>query len=416
MLSSYAVIPWSKVFIYYKLDADFAHQKQELDTFISALFPDNLVLRNFRIDSYSEWMDALLELDNESDQWIWFSCNDDHIFIDSDLSHLNQLLQFADKKAEDHKFVAIEISHWQEALAEKEKYRILETIKSPLAHSPLYEARVLEETEFCSVTNHRMTTSIQIINKNIFKYWFSERNLLPLDLRRTDEITVMPRNQVSIIPRKELVRHFDGYTHSGISLEVVPVMMIPNGFFEGKLKIQYGFEHRKAGFVWIHPIKEMIAKELPHGERDTLSNQCDMNILLEELPLFWKERIDETQIAHIDEKKLRRAYLRQKLKEICADPRLGYTPRSGYLQYRNQIFKAKYPDVTEGELREVASRIWGVSERVTRTSILMTYLRTSRVTAYKIPWLFFYVWQTIKNPTLLANRSRRLISRMNKTL
>ena len=84
-LASYAVIPWSKIIIYYELDQEYMQYREELRSFISDLFPKNLTVHEFRIDSYPEWQNALKELLPIPDKWIWFSCNDDHVFIDSSL-------------------------------------------------------------------------------------------------------------------------------------------------------------------------------------------------------------------------------------------------------------------------------------------------------------------------------------------
>jgi hypothetical protein len=416
MLSSYSVIPWSKVYIYYELDENFMNRRDETDEFIHQLFPKKLVLKNFRIDNYLHWKKALRELNQEQDEWIWLSCNDDHVFIDSDLNCLDRVLAFAAEKSEFYKYIAILPSHWQEFMALKERNRVTKKIGSPLIDTPFGEGDTLEDNDFCSVTTHRTTISIQIVNRNLLNYWFSEPQLLPSDLRRTDRILNMPKDQISIIPYRELARHFDGYTHSKVSLEVVPVMMIPDKFFEKKVKIQYGFEQRKAGFVWMHPLKEMIQNEVVHSERGSTNDKCDTNILLEDTPLFWREKIEYIEREDLDPKQLREAYLEQKLKEICGDPRFGFRPLKGAITHERQIFRAKYSDLTRAELRHVAYKIWGLRDYIFRIKIFFYFLRTSRVKFFKSIWVMYAVFLIIKNPRLFIKSVLTLLKNPRKVL
>jgi len=63
-----------------------------------------------------------------------------------------------------------------------------------------------------------------------------------------------------------------------------PPLFIPKGFFNNKIKIRYGYDNYKEGWVNINPTKEK------YSFRDNL-NGTDLKIGLENIPLFWKKRI-----------------------------------------------------------------------------------------------------------------------------
>ena len=73
--------------------------------------------------------------------------------------------------------------------------------------------------------------------------------------------------------------------HQRINNNICPSLSIPNGFFESKIKIRYGYNDYKEGWVNINP------KSNNHYAFN--KNGVDYKITLEDLPLFWKDRIIE---------------------------------------------------------------------------------------------------------------------------
>ena len=133
MLASYSVINWSAVHIYYSLDKEFKSKKLFIDDEINYLFQGSkLRINHFRIDSLGGWKSALKIINSQDDEWIWFSCNDDHIFIDSNLDTLKSILISAEKVSKAYKFISILPSHWQEYMAQRERNRIMDMTKSKL--------------------------------------------------------------------------------------------------------------------------------------------------------------------------------------------------------------------------------------------------------------------------------------------
>ena len=414
-LSSYAVIPWSKVFIYYELDDIFLESRCEIDEFIHKLFPKNLTLNHFRIDSYPQWRIALEKLNQESDEWVWFTCNDDHVFIDSDLLYLEKILSFATEKSIQFKYVAILISHWHEFIALKNRNRLLKKIESSLINGPFGEGDILEDNHLGFVSTHKTTISIQIVNKNLINFWFSSEDLLPGDLRRTDGIQNIPNDQISITPYREIVRHFDGYSHSKVSLDVVPVMMIPENFFEGKINIQYGFEERRNKFVWIHPHKKMIGDDISHADRKN-NDVCDMNILLEDIPLFWKHKVNQLVREDITQELIKISYIEHKLREVCGDPRMGYFPKDGAIEHYEKIFKLKYNDLTKDELLKISSSVWTVKNYIFWAKTALPYLGSSKKIFLVTVWVFYGLSILLRNPRKILKLITIIISNPKKIL
>ena len=82
-LASYAVIPFSKIFVHYELDDTYKNEYISTDKFIMETFNDakKISIHHKRINSAADWRQAVHTLNQEPDELIWFTCNDDHIFI-----------------------------------------------------------------------------------------------------------------------------------------------------------------------------------------------------------------------------------------------------------------------------------------------------------------------------------------------
>ena len=91
-----------------------------------------------------------------------------------------------------------------------------------------------------------------------------------------------------IIPYKEQLRHFDGYMHQRITNDTCPSLTIPDGFFENKIKVRYGYNDYKKGWVNINPQNQNYYASDKNG--------VDDKITLDDLPLFWKGKIIDIDI------------------------------------------------------------------------------------------------------------------------
>lgn len=373
-LASYAVIPWEGAIFYIKLDTQYEQYRTALEAYIHALFPKNVKLYDYRLESYEKWIQAIALPEYNDDTWIWFICNDDHVFIDSSVETLVKLISQASQLSVKHgKQIAIFPSHWQEMMAAKKR--------SIYLNNKLYrkwsetDIAILEDQHDYYLTTSKSCCPIQIITKKLLKLWFSDPNRFHQngDMRKTDGFTP-PQEQITLIPYRELFRHFDAYSHSYIQHDVVPLMFIPKGFFEKKIHIQYGGNKRLPGYVYIHPEKKMISVQSAYQDR--ISNDfCDSNIPLDEIPLFWKDRIANVVTHDMDPDTLVKSYLAQKIREVCADPRFGYTP-SQAIRKITSAFCQKY-NPSFDELKIIVKTMFSAKEIIYYRYILLRhgYLR-----------------------------------------
>jgi hypothetical protein len=155
------------------------------------------------------------------------------------------------------------------------------------------EIGVIEEHEDYFVTLWRIHDSLQIVSRKLLWYWWFEQDYGNTWMPRSDppsgRIHVISPDTACIIPYRELVRHFDGYSHSGTDINVCPPLFIPVGFFDDDIKIQYGFRTKKSGFVDVNPLKKNYSTVDPNG--------ADLKCTLDDLPLFWRSRISEVAVV-----------------------------------------------------------------------------------------------------------------------
>jgi hypothetical protein len=297
-LASLAVAyPWSKVILKISLDDIYKPRQQELEDFIKTEFKDfNLILEWKRNEYQNDWKQSYELLD---DNLIWFYCNHDHIFFDSTSSYLQELVD----EIKDEKLCSLQFSHWPENIR---------TAKLGGVAAPKDPNTYKIHNNYISLTSE-CTDSIQIITKNLYHNWWFEGEFNHVKLPRPDffgislaEIKPVPYHKV-IIPLKEICRHFDGYQHvyPPITNNQCPAIDIPSGFFENDIKIRYGYDDYKEGWVNINP------KNPNYYAYDKTGTDCKFT--LEDLPLVWKSRISLIDSNHdIDEEEI----LQYRLKSI----------------------------------------------------------------------------------------------------
>lgn len=303
-LASYAVAyPWSKAIINVELDTPYNSEKNffELEKFVKEEFNNTNLLFSFRRNIHQEdWKKTYELLD---DDLIMYQGNHDHIFIDSSIDYLHELTQLRDLYGAD---LLIPFSHYPEhtRMAKCGYIDISRNESEPNNPWIGYEAK--ENHIFIIRENYE---SLSIITKEIYHEWFCEGdwnsikippNLFKsnkLELGRTEgagviglggikEVLGIPKiKHKHAIPYKELFRHFDAYGHQFITNETCPALEIPKGFFEKNMKIRYGYDDYKEGWVNINP------KNNNYYAHDI--SGTDYKFTLFDLPLAWKGRISE---------------------------------------------------------------------------------------------------------------------------
>jgi hypothetical protein len=251
----------SKAIFYIELDPEYAHRQKELEEYIFSLFPNSLVRwqRNFYardwISSYTK------DIEHLPDDLIWMAGNEDHPFVDYNLDVLKSGLTIL--AADENPLSALLYSHWHEGI-------------SINAHkkATLTECGNWVYSSWCE------TSGINIIKKARLVDHFFTRDWGNTPLYRTDCLMLSGYQLIApiYVPTRELVRHYDAYMHVWCPHDRASPMVIPPGFFENQLRIRYGYNDRKEGWVNVNPLMEYYAAN-PNG--------VDVRTTLDKLPMFW---------------------------------------------------------------------------------------------------------------------------------
>lgn len=287
-LASYALYPWTNVLIRYEIDDQ--NQYAEFDSYIKQLFPQAIIMHE-RSDSQEDFKKSLDIISSFNDEWIFYSGNNDHPITSADISHLHKILQDAQKYTDEYPFISIPYSHLSEYVNLPKKgnpsYLVIGLDSEIISDNDLYTVVLKKEGEY---------SSVQILNKNLFTHWLTSKDLTGERIIRTEDVRihVATSNQLMLIPKKEICAHFDGYSHTHrgineITPSQVPPLFIPNRFFDSNIKIAYGYEDYREGWTNINPIAKKYS-----FEDSTFGT--DLKITLEDIPLFWKNRIKEIDI------------------------------------------------------------------------------------------------------------------------
>jgi hypothetical protein len=325
-LASYAEIDWSSVIIKYELEN--IKQKQKFEKEVKKLFPNAIIIYG-RSDSQKKFQESIKIMEKLKDDWIFYAGNNDHPFISPDKQTLGACLKKAKEIKKQRKWVSIIISHFTEFF------------NKPIPGTPFHELeeekiKKISEDEDCMVCLYPkgLMHSVQIIHIDLFKYWFNSGDSKGALVRRSEcmePFIKKIKNQYVITPKRPLCAHFDGemtqeYSSNNIPHDSVPPLFIPQGFFESKIKIRFGYEDYKEDWVNINPMKKN------YSFRD--KNGTDLKIGLEEIPLFWKKRISKIDInKNLIKKEIDEAIIKNK--ELIYKPFL-YKNKYLYRAYRSR--------------------------------------------------------------------------------
>jgi len=209
-LKSYSRLRWREVHFYLKLDEEFEPYKVELERFIKMNFQDTDVnISWFRIETQKDWepISARIAL---LDDFIWFSQNDDHPFIDLDTELIYDGLRLLEE--EPNEYASIYLSHWPEILK--------------LAGKNGEPKRKGNYISF----DGTLLDSIQILTPRLFQYIFTELDWEGKSFKRIDELLreraiwgEIGNTDITLqkiyVPLREQCRKFMAYAH--VSMDAV---------------------------------------------------------------------------------------------------------------------------------------------------------------------------------------------------
>ncbi len=359
-LSSFSTMyPWKRVIIKVQLDTDYDSDKIRLDleNYVKEEFKNFDLHFSFKRNLIQQdWIDTY-SLVNDDD-FIYCFCGHDHIFMDYSQEYIEQIISSV--KQESNPYTTILVSHFPDHIR---------TAKAgPPRHSDLgpefYHTNYKLEENYTSHDGYNYD-SITIISKVLYEDWFlkgkwddiyhryppglfkSGHIELPridgvgktdLNFIRNKLLNIPTPKQKIITPYRELSRHYDGYFFHGITNDQVPSIEIPEGFFENNIKIRYGYDDRKEGWVNINPKSEYYYASNKLG--------ADYKLTLKEIPLFWKHRISEIDInPNIDEIEMIQYRLKTVLEMVYTSPNFNsYIDKELEEKILNEYLKI-YPEV-----------------------------------------------------------------------
>lgn len=278
-LASYAIINWDKVII--RFECEDIEDVDDFQSYCHNLFPEAAII-NSRSDTAQKYVMALDSLKIYGNPWIFFSPNNDHPFINQP-ERFNSLINLAEECERKYPdaIVSVLYSHFTESQNDL-------TPKHPQwGYWAGCFKRLLETYDFAYVVTSNVSSidSIKIYRLNFLISIFSNTKNKGRVIRIEDtEFYLSKIKEVSVIPRKELCRHYDSYCHV---TEFVPPLFIPDGFFTNEIKIRYGYNEWKKGYVNINPL---------HNEYGSDESCSDLLCLLKDIPYFWKNRIKSIDI------------------------------------------------------------------------------------------------------------------------
>jgi|694.fasta_scaffold75671_4 hypothetical protein len=278
MLYSLSVLNFDKVYIFAKLDTNYIMYQSEVNDLINKLFCNAFIYFD-RFTSQEQWINSKILNNFNDDDIILFTQNDDHIFIDCDLKVINEGIELL--KNSTNKFKSLYYSHFPE---------IVNLARKLQAHN-------ISDNYYG--LNVPITDSIQIVNAKYIKYLLLEYKWKHDHMIRIDELIrdtriwqhqgthVFNLDILTLVPKKEIFRHFDGYSHVSINDKICPHLKIPPKFFEKEINIIYCNIKYEIDCLNINPLKKLY---IP-GKSINYNEDTDCCFLLEDIPLFWKNHI-----------------------------------------------------------------------------------------------------------------------------
>jgi len=219
-LQSYKDIPFRELYFFILFDDEFVHLKEDITQFITDTFKQPAHITFERYDKQIQWAPFILTLkEKHGDELVWFTQNDDHVFVDFNLDILLEGIALLKSEPNPHK--SLYFSHWPEQIKLCGKYGNQKRIQNYVK----YDLSLLD--------------SIQIFGLS-FLYDIFVNYTWKGDHKRIDsilnELTHRPAEdnplqQTIYVPLREMCRHFDGYDHVGMNHAHCGPLVLPKNTF-----------------------------------------------------------------------------------------------------------------------------------------------------------------------------------------
>jgi hypothetical protein len=279
-LMSYRDVPWKSVTL--RIECQNPAHETIYDEML-AVFPDADIQRSRSADAKT-YFQALSASGIPDEDWVLLMPNNDHPLVGQP-EQLARVMRDADEAVARLKpeVISVVASHFSEA----------SNFFKPSHHEwgaygNVYPKLLYETPDSWVIrTGRLLLDSMHVYRMGDLKWIFGStkttgRVIRPED---TDFYLTQQRDHVVVVPKHELCVHYDGAKHI---VEKVPPLFIPDGFFTSSIKVRYGYDTRREGWVQVNPLATHFSYQTPDG--------ADLKLLLEDLPPFWAGRIAEVDV------------------------------------------------------------------------------------------------------------------------
>jgi len=262
------------------LAPELAHRQSELDAYMRDLFPrEKLEIIWQRCDYGRDWRRICDQYLTDPNELVWLACNDDHIFLDSDLDTVKSAIKHLNLDSDPN--AVFYYSHWPEQMRMANHY-----------HAELTQDGLLVKYPW------ETFDGIMILKAGRLSGYF-DRDYGNAAMFKVDYLGAYHNYQAPgpvYAPTKEIVRHYEGYSHVNHEMpqhlaNVVPPLFIPPGFFENNMQVRVGYHERDNNSTNFNPAAEWLYNTNPAG--------TDYRWHVKDIPLFWQKHI--RQIDHADD-------------------------------------------------------------------------------------------------------------------
>jgi hypothetical protein len=286
-VASYSIFEWEKAIL--RIDGDSKEKVSSLRSYLMELFPNSEIALE-RSDSGAKFAKVLNGF-REGNPWVFFSPNNDHPFISNNSQILDCLVKSAESA--ERKFglpVSILYSHYTESI----------NSISPSGYLYGYTGdfcEIVDEDEYSYAIKykHLSLIAVQIFRaQQLYEMMHAAGSNRVVRTEDLGQYLDYQASSIQIVPKLECCRHYDAYMHTYayltdyITAARVPPLFIPDGFFEKKIKIKYGYDEYFEEFVNINPLSKVYSFESKSG--------TDMAVSVDQLPAFWNDRIEHLDI------------------------------------------------------------------------------------------------------------------------
>ena len=273
-LASHAVLaPLVHKFIFcITLAPELAHRQTELDSYMKEIFPnDKLEVIWQRCDLGSDWKRVCDTYLDDPDEIVWLACNDDHIFIDSNLDMVKSAIEHLDLDPDPN--AVMYYSHWPEQM------RMAQHLNGELT----------EDGNFIKYQWENFDGIMMLKADRLKRYWLRDYGnalMFKVDYLGAHHGYKCPGPVYA--PTKELVRHYEGYSHVNDGMaqtlaNIGPPLFVPDGFFGTGMEIRIGYDQRDDTWTNFNPAAEWLYNAQPFG--------TDYRWAEEDIPLCWRDKI-----------------------------------------------------------------------------------------------------------------------------